>query len=370
MNNFQPPSQNQFFSAQSPPLPPSSKPSLFGSQTAVIIKPPNENIIDEIDTAIYEIPYPPKLELDDFLNALGRETVEILKDDFVSDKSLEEKTIEKIKEEYNFDEMKLRQCSCSDGDDNEEFIEACNLLLSDDDNRDFIPFLCSDVAQNIMTNNSLSIHVDSGNICYQNFNINEHFYVFLQAQQEESKRPIPKIISYHHSFEKYIKSYLPSFSVDDAETFVLFSNKNSKYLSYKFNDWLELAGGQNRLIRYISKSKDDVVLKIIEEKDKQFLIEKVIYNVEEEKPYKITAEKKQKLCLSWKETIQYVAGSTSLCLLVLLILIQYIHTLDPDQLEQMDNDFKANGRQVKSIVEIQDAFELSCTFQMFYYYNG
>ena len=100
------------------------------------------------------------------------------------------------------------------------------------------------------------------------------------------------------------------------------------------------------------------------------MIEKVIYNVEEEKPYKITAEKKQKLCLSWKETIQYVAGSTSLCLLVLLILIQYIHTLDPDQLEQMDNDFKANGRQVKSIVEIQDAFELSCTFQMFYYYNG
>ena len=149
-----------------------------------------------------------------------------------------------------------------------------------------------------------------------------------------------------------------------------FSNKNSKYLSYKFNDWLELAGGQNRLIRHISKSKDDVVLKIIEEKDKQFLIEKVIYNVEEEKPYKITAEKKQKLCLSWKETIQYVAGSTSLCLLVLLILIQYIHSLDPDQLEQMDNDFKANGRQVKSIVEIQDAFELSCTFQMFYYYNG
>ena len=58
------------------------------------------------------------------------------------------------------------------------------------------------------------------------------------------------------------------------------------------------------MIRHISKSKDDVVLKIIEEKDKQFLIEKVIYNVEEEKPYKITAEKKQKLCLSWKETIQ------------------------------------------------------------------
>ena len=69
-----------------------SKSSLFDSQTAVAVKPPKEKIIDEIETAIYKIPDPPKLELDDsLLNALGIEAVEILKDDFVRDKSLEEK---------------------------------------------------------------------------------------------------------------------------------------------------------------------------------------------------------------------------------------------------------------------------------------
>ena len=50
--------------------------------------------------------------------------------------------------------------------------------------------------------------------------------------------------------------------------------------------------------------------------------------------------------------------------------IHYIQTLDPDEIEQMGNDLKANGWGVKSAVQIQDAFELLCTFQMFYYYNG
>ena len=98
MNNFQPPSQNQnfktqnqFLNAQSPLLLPPSKSSLFSSPTAVAVKP-LKKIIDEIDTAIYEIPDPPKLELGkSLLSNLGTEAVDVLKDDFVRNKSLEEK---------------------------------------------------------------------------------------------------------------------------------------------------------------------------------------------------------------------------------------------------------------------------------------
>ena len=35
----------------------------------------------------------------------------------------------------------------------------------------------------------------------------------------------------------------------------------------------------------------------------------------------------------------------------------------------MDNELEPNGWGIKSVVEIQDAFELWCTFQMFCYYN-
>ena len=93
---------------------------------------------------------------------------------------------------------------------NKNFVRACIFFLSlNEDNYEFISFLSSETGQNIMKNNSLSIHMESGNIFYQNFNTNEHFYSFLLAQQDLSKKVIPKRISYHHSFEKYQK--LPPF---------------------------------------------------------------------------------------------------------------------------------------------------------------
>ena len=99
-----------------------------------------------------------------------------------------------------------------------------------------------------MTNNNLSIHIESGNIFHQNLNTNENFYSFLLVQQEKTKAIIPKRIAYHYNFEKYIKNYLPSFSVDNIEKFDLYANKNSKYLSYKFNDWMESLQGAEKLI--------------------------------------------------------------------------------------------------------------------------
>ena len=50
-----------------------------------------------------------------------------------------------------------------------------------------------DVGQNIMTNNSVSILIESGNIFYQNFNTNENFCSFLLAQQDEKKAINSKI---------------------------------------------------------------------------------------------------------------------------------------------------------------------------------
>ena len=142
------------------------------------------------------------------------------------------------------------------------------------DNRQFIAFLVSDERQNIMANHNLSIHFETRNIFYQNFNKTENFYSFLIAQQDGTKAIIPKRISYHFSFEKFINKYLPLFSIDDAEEFDLFANKNSKYLFYKFNDQIKALGGGKRIIRHTAKMKDSISLKKIEERDRQFLVEK------------------------------------------------------------------------------------------------
>ena len=103
-------------------------------------------------------------------------------------------------------------------------------MFLSEDNSEFVSFLCSDMGQNKMTNDSFSIHIETGDIFYNDFNTKENFNSFLLAQQDELKQFIPKRISYHYSFEKYTRSYLPSFSLEEIDRFDMLSNKNQKYL--------------------------------------------------------------------------------------------------------------------------------------------
>ena len=50
--------------------------------------------------------------------------------------------------------------------------------------------------------------------------------------------------------------------------------------------------------------------------------------------------------------------------------IEYIHLLDVDEIQQLDNDLEVNGWGTKSLLEIENAHELLTIFQMFYYFNG
>ena len=117
-----------------------------------------------------------------------------------------------------FDEASVRlQLKFLYGSIKENVIQICYFLSRNNDNREFIAFLVSGKEQSVMTNNNLSIHVESGNIFYQNFNTNENFSSFLIARQDERKAIITTCISYHYRFEKYINTYLPTFSIEDAE---------------------------------------------------------------------------------------------------------------------------------------------------------
>ena len=189
-------------------------------------------------------------------NVLGAEAEDVLKENFVNSKKLEDETLENIKEEYSFEEIKdaFHEPSVPQnleflyGGDNDNFVQTCNFFSLNEDSNEFISFLCSDYGKNMMTNNSPSIHIESGNIFYQNFNTNKYFYSYLLAQQDEAKAIIPKRVECHYSFEKCIKNYLPSFSVDDVEKIDLYLNNNSKYLLYKFNYRIESLQGAERIM--------------------------------------------------------------------------------------------------------------------------
>ena len=96
--------------------------------------------------------------------------------------------------------------------------------------------------------------------------------------------------------------FLQQFSIDDQEKFDLLAFKNSKYLFYHFKDFIIKAYGNPRYnLLHTRKMLDTVGVKKIEEKNKQFLIEKLSHSVEFEDLYTTNPEKKKKKILSTME---------------------------------------------------------------------
>ena len=157
------------------------------AQELVREEKPKSRVLEEIDEKVLELPDPPKIELGDALAQVpGTEAEDILEDKYLNSKELEDKTLENINEEYNFDEIKdafdkayvPSSLQFFYGGEDDKFIEACNFLSLNEDSNEFVSFLASDIGQNIMLNNSLSIRIETGNIFYQNFNTNEISIVF------------------------------------------------------------------------------------------------------------------------------------------------------------------------------------------------
>ena len=52
------------------------------------------------------------------------------------------------------------------------------------------------------------------------------------------------------------------------------------------------------------------------------------------------------------------------------IFIEYIHSLDIDEIQGLDDGLKTNRWGAKTLLEIEDAYELLTIFQIFYYFKG
>ena len=52
------------------------------------------------------------------------------------------------------------------------------------------------------------------------------------------------------------------------------------------------------------------------------------------------------------------------------IFFEYIHSLDPDKIQELNEEIKANGWGIKNILEIDNALELLSNFQLFFYNTG
>ena len=225
-----------------------------------------------IDDVLYELPDNSELELGDgLLETLGDNAEDLFQADNITNKEEEDLILEKIKDEYSFEDIK----NCLDeendpeniyffyGDESDNSLEFIGLSPM---NREFGAFLMSDLGRCVMVENKLSIHVESGDIFYENQNTGENYYKFLLAQENDDAAFIPKTFSYRSSFENYISQFLQASSIDDIEKYDLYTHKNSKYLFCCFNDYIKAYGNSRQKIKHTRKMLDSVGMQKIEEK--------------------------------------------------------------------------------------------------------
>ena len=231
--------------------------------------------------------------------------------------------------------------------------------------------MLSDLGRKTRTQNKLSIHVESGDIFYDNHNTGENFYSFLLSQQNDEAAYIPKKFSYKNSFEAYIGSFLQSFSIDDQEKFDLLAFKNSKYLFYLFNDFIKVYGNPRYRLLRTKKMLDSVGIKKIEEKNKQFFIEKIIHGIEFEDLYTTDSERKPEIMSTIERNYRIPRRVyQQLHIDTAELFADLIRSLNTFELQDLDKDIRANGWGIKKISEIQDFEEVLKIFQEFYSLTG
>ena len=228
------------------------------------------------------------------------------------------------------------------GGDSQNFVDALEFIGLSPINREFAAFLLSDLGRQVMTQNKLSIHVESGDIFHDNHNMEENFYSFLLSQQNDEAVYVPKAFSYSDTFEKYITSFLQLFSIDDQEKFDLLAFKNSKYLFYRFNDFVKMYGNPRYKLLHTRKMLGTVGQQKVEQKNNQFLIEKVILGVEFENAYQ--KEKKP-------EILEIIEGNYKVARRVYQYLyfdithlfLEYVKSMDSYEIQDIEEDMKVNG---------------------------
>ena len=132
-----------------------------------------------------------------------------------------------------------------------------------------------------------------------------------------------------------------------------------------------MADGKIQIIKHTLKIKDSIGLKKIEEKGKQFLVEKIIHGVEFQNPYENNIQKKPEIIETVETNYKIIIMIYQYFFIkVAEIFLECIHSLDPNKIQQFDDNIKSNGWGFMNLLEIDNSVESLSTFQLFYHYNG
>ena len=141
---------------------------------------------------------------------------------------------------------------------------------------EFVDCLQSDECKEILLWNKLKIHVETGNIYYDNKDTNESIYSFLSAQQDPDKASIDSEFIFAGSYEDYFQWLIVGFDSYEKTELDVLTNKNSKFLFYCFNDFLQQRFREPKSVRHSTITDNYIVLDRIQNQNWQYLIDSIL----------------------------------------------------------------------------------------------
>ena len=97
-------------------------------------------------------------------------------------------------------------------------------------------------------------------------------------------------------------------------------------------------------------------------------MEKIIHGVEFQNPYENSIEKKPEIIETVEKNYKIIIRVYQYLFTEIAdIFLEHIHSLDPNKIQQLENDTKSNGREFINLLKIDNSVELFSTFQLFYH---
>ena len=141
-------------------------------------------------------------------------------------------------------------------------------------NNAFLEYLTTDYGSEVLAKNKMKIHLETGNIYYNNKNMQERIYDFLLAQQDETKRLMDYKIDLTDDFDFYLNEIIAPITNDKDD---LDTNSTSKFLFYHFNNLRHnFLDEDTYKIRHTIVSDDQYALDVLQSRDWPYLIDRLL----------------------------------------------------------------------------------------------
>ena len=224
------------------------------------------------------------------------------------------------------------------------------------------PSDASSVCEKSLKDNKFKIHIDTGNIYYDNKDINESIIDFILSQHNLVTGYIKHKFIYDRDYISYFDWVVNGFTTFEQNKLDVFKFKNSKYVFYRFNGFLHESRSPIQRIKHSTTTDDYQAAEEIQNQNWQYFVETILKISNDERNSQslkqFQLETLENITISKKtyDTLFDIVGQT---------LLLTLEKISFEQINEIQNDFTRANFENNDVKSLQSWVEFSFKFGRF-----